>query len=302
MNDKLLTDKQKNVLQSFWKRMLEILYFYPIEGDTLYHYTSPKGLIGILQEKKLWLSESMFLNDPMEGLDGKKVLEKYVKNNDVDEKIYLEIDRPDGLFYTILRLFKNPDFNNFLEGNYFLISFSEYKDQLNQWRSYANDASGYSIGFNTHSLIGSHKYILTKVIYNENEKLKILDYYFKHLKNILYDMKEDSADEICDVILVPLRLTLNFILRTFKNETFADEKEWRLISFFIENSKNNNIKFRESRLGIIPYLELDFNELNIKINKVICGPKLNFEINKKALLLMNNHEEIGIEKSKCYLQ
>ena len=36
------------------------------EPDILYHYTSQKGLLGILQTKKLWMTNILYLNDSSE--------------------------------------------------------------------------------------------------------------------------------------------------------------------------------------------------------------------------------------------
>jgi hypothetical protein len=35
--------------------------------DLVYHYTTTSGLLGILQSKELWVTNCLYLNDPLEG-------------------------------------------------------------------------------------------------------------------------------------------------------------------------------------------------------------------------------------------
>ncbi len=43
-------------------------------SSTIFHYTTYKGLEGILKTRRLWLTDHKYLNDPSEIEHGKKIL------------------------------------------------------------------------------------------------------------------------------------------------------------------------------------------------------------------------------------
>jgi hypothetical protein len=109
----------------------------------IYHYTDDIGLKGILQNGHLWLTDVFDLNDPSELKHGIGLSKAYFSELWGGEMI---LDEFSDTFAKIV----NDGIENI--ANFFVCSFSREKDDLGQWRAYADDGRGYAIGFNAHSL------------------------------------------------------------------------------------------------------------------------------------------------------
>jgi hypothetical protein len=104
---------------------------------TIFHYTSQKGFLGIMQSKSLWLSGIQHLNDSTEfayAVDlARDKLNRKLPTEAGPLKSYYEkvlecLDQTAGMAP-------------------FVVSFSENGDLLSQWRAYTPNGIGFSIGF-----------------------------------------------------------------------------------------------------------------------------------------------------------
>jgi hypothetical protein len=109
----------------------------------LYHYTTQKGLLGIIKNREIWATHTQYLNDRREFLHAvdlvreeiKKLLDQETSNGSrqpVREQVLLRMQQsvsmsPEGI-------------------NVCVCSFSEESDSLSQWRAYGG-SSGFAIGF-----------------------------------------------------------------------------------------------------------------------------------------------------------
>ena len=105
----------------------------------LYHYTGMAGFEGILKSESIWFTDYRHLNDPHELLHGlmlaKSMLRRRVKAGGF----------PGLLFASIDDLLNQRNFGRALE--FFIASFSRNRDELGQWRAYADNAREVAIGF-----------------------------------------------------------------------------------------------------------------------------------------------------------
>jgi len=101
--------------------------------STLYHYCNASAFVSIIQSRSLWLSSLKLSNDTMEGR--------------IINRVVMELARKDGLnAYALERLEESVGFiEQMFDGLGFCLS--EDGDLLSQWRGYADEASGLSIGF-----------------------------------------------------------------------------------------------------------------------------------------------------------
>ncbi len=142
--------------------------------NEIYHYTSIESLYKIVNSRSLRLSSSQYLNDSKE--------QKIIK-----ELINLELLDKESISYDINRINQIKDlFDENLE--LFIISFSKHRDLLSQWRGYADNSRGVSIGFNVDKLrqrlIGlmpystkgeeAFRFTMEPVIYEKNVQCKKL--------------------------------------------------------------------------------------------------------------------------------
>jgi len=128
--------------------------------ETIYHYCNEKSFRGILKSKKLWLSDVHCMNDSTEQTwlinKAKKRLQELNQGN---------------LWRDILPIIINLEP---MDHNPHAFCFSPNPDLLSQWRAYADDGKGYSIGFSSSWLKSQKKthgrsIDLWKVNYDEKE-------------------------------------------------------------------------------------------------------------------------------------
>ena len=238
--------------------------------STLFHYTSPVGLDGILKSHSVWASSINYLNDEDEFTFAFRrmlsVLKPFVK------------DRPDlkPWVETIA------DYNSRSAGIHVgVFSLSEEPDLLSQWRGYA--PSGFSIGFSLHRLAEiaeAADYTLAKCVYENREQRR-------RLREILvdsvalYDRKiADGTPKDVALEEAGHRLLVNTIRLAplLKNPAFAEEREWRLISG-IRRANSGEWQIRVKGTHFVPYLVLWLGKTeDSPIIQIIVGPHPQSEV------------------------
>jgi hypothetical protein len=255
---------------------------------TLWHYTSYAGFQRIVTSKVIWATEYRFLNDREEFLHAKKLAERLVQKEPefVGQKFparaMLE-KAVDGAFNT----------GHLKESRLRLMvaSFSEEGDQLSQWRGYADNSRGLSIGFDLRDLRpppeADTAVTFAPCIYRDSEKCALLKAVFADYRNRLeswwnsiMDMARKShpqsgagdmshafgqrlvsehAAELTQVIDHAFANLQFDMLRTaplLKDEGFLEEREWRLVlpQEAVTLPSNYPIEFRAGRDTLIPYI------------------------------------------------
>jgi hypothetical protein len=103
----------------------------------VYHYTDDRGLRGILESGCLWLTDIFSLNDPSEVRHGlsraQRILNQKAATGPEESRVFA-------------RLFASLDKGIRRSAHYFICSLSEHRDDLGQWRAYADWTSLYGAG------------------------------------------------------------------------------------------------------------------------------------------------------------
>lgn len=287
----------------------------------LYHYTTQTGLLGILQNKKLWMTDILYLNDSSEfkhcidlvklelesrkNLFGKgfSLFPKWEKMT-IEEKKFHVYDDLEDILYLI---------HTDLDINLYVFSLSQEKDDLSQWRGYCSKGVGFCIEFDTEkilSITGEKKYTFQKCIYKQNEKMNLIKTRFDNLES-LFELKSDDIDrkldlkdkklsELSDGDKIELLYYINIldISSQTKDESFEDEDEYRIVRQF----RSDKIMYREGTSMIVPYIEeslLD-EDGRLPISKIIVGPSPHPELSKRSVnrLLKSCGYDIEVELSK----
>ena len=106
----------------------------------IYHYSSQRGLLGILDTRELWATKIQFMNDAEEFRHAVALARAVLKQRQNDlgkiEAINCAIQH--------LPVIETTDI--------FVACFSEAGDLLSQWRGYCPDGIGFSIGFDYEEL------------------------------------------------------------------------------------------------------------------------------------------------------
>lgn len=251
--------------------------YHRIPEEPLFHYSSLKGLHGIVTSKSIWATHYMFLNDSTEYTYGiglaKNMLKKVIKEESKNFCCKLSSDEIRGI----------EDCANYIENvPVFVSSFCEDGNLLSQWRGYTG-VEGVSIGFDFSKLadkIEFQGFYLTKCIYKKEEQLEMINRLWDDSKNETKITGDKDAKNINTYLV---NVALNFLGKCmlfspiFKDESFSEEKEWRLISnSFRFNKSDDRIKFRIEKSAIVPYVEFKLKRENepLSFSEIILGPSL----------------------------
>ena len=242
----------------------------------LYHYCGLDAFLSIIKNSTLWLSGIRKSNDYLECVYCRDKINEKIRGFLEDDKEALEAW---DFGYNI-----NSDLS--MDMISYVACFSENKDQLSQWRGYADNGAGIAVGFSRESFADlkeaapSH-ISFRKVIYDEKEQEKFIERIAR---------ESIKAMETKPVAQVAAELNQNYRLQfpVLKNASFEEEAEWRIIfnDSFSKRKRHvgKNILFsgirytvREKRL--VSYIEMDFSKLKYNaIKEIWIGPKAEVEI------------------------
>jgi len=159
--------------------------------STLWHYTSHAALQGIVGSKRIWATEYRFLNDRQEFLHAKELAQKLVDEEPeyVGEKFPARQSVRDAVDMAF-----NTGYLHEERLRVMVASFSEEGDQLSQWRGYASDSRGVSIGFDLRNIrppseIGT-AVTFAPCLYKKADKCALLKAVFAHYRNALQEWWE----------------------------------------------------------------------------------------------------------------
>lgn len=287
--------------------------------NVLYHYTSPRGLLGMLEGNEIHMSNVRFMNDRSEldyafGLLAKRIHEKEAQYEEGDrEHFALQLLKELPSVFQSEKIQGSADIYGFC--------FCEDGDSVAQWREYARQGQGYSVGFDTDSLKELHPGAsLVKMVYDPERQEEmvdgLLDSSIEVVKNIVENSDEDDDLDTDKMILVSSVIASIFLLTTairIKNPVFEDEREWRLVhghlpdrqglppsSFLGEDPGGPladiwstpvpDLRFRVQKGQIVPYIGIapGKKDATIPIVQVIQGPQTAPDIGRRAIRLMTS--------------
>jgi hypothetical protein len=275
----------------------------------IHHYTSTEGLLGMLSFKKLWATQSEYLNDKSEYIYAKDVILETIRGlNDIN------VSKHKDIFEVCLeQIYKIYDI--------YTCSFSKNPDILSQWRGYCPNDGGFCIGFEVDELSKNNEGSFFECIYDYEEQkkeiAKIANVFCSNVEKITAGIKlnfTDSWEDIFKKIEIKpysknttgnhldleknhifIRYELAQLSARIKNPNFIEESEFRYIYISAKN-EHENIKIRSRNSLLIPYIELGFGSDAIK--QVIIGPSVNKSHNSKPLELLKKQLCLDFEISE----
>ncbi|NFN88620.1 DUF2971 domain-containing protein [Clostridium sporogenes] len=292
--------------------------------NKLYYYTSISTLENIISKENIWLSNSKYLNDSTEINYTSSLIynicEKYLNEHRKFDKLFKE--NIEILLHTIDIELRDT----------YILSLTENKDSLALWSNYSN-YDGYNLAFNCdyfQNIFTEKKYrfinkeensillnegedflwYFGEVIYNKEHQQNIIKERIEFLYNFYKRFYEFKDEEDFKCLIVYVLYNIAYISTFFKDESFKEEQEHRLVFRIInKNIKKQIVKHRISNRVFIPYIELDLNENrregNLPIEKITIGPKNDLDIAEMGLrsfLESEGYYNIVIKKSKIPLR
>jgi len=175
----------------------------------------------------------------------------------------------------------------------YVISFSERRDDLSQWRGYCPPGLGVCIGFKSSVLheiafptpkrrktsLDAGISQFGKVIYLDKNSGESFDGMIKRV--LSKDLESLASMEQTSVLYSIMTGFAPF----YKSNTFEDEAEWRLqLGHSFKANKPTKIGFRIGKSTLIPYAVLDISAAGGEyISEVIVGPSPNLDLTVEAV-------------------
>ena len=203
----------------------------------------------------------------------------------------------------------------------------EESDLLSQWRGYADDGSGVSIGFSSQYLHWLGKSIrdeqtpgftLNRVIYDAKLQTEQIGPLYQQAKGFIeqgafrseyrsvLDPRTDEEFQRDQILvkqarnrLTPALLMLFLKMFLLKGDAFREEREWRLIAYFIY--RGDTCRYRVARDRLIPYREIPLLEFAWQpIKEVILGPKhITDPVVIEGFLRQNGFGDVPVRRSNA---
>lgn len=282
---------------------------YPVQQDVseiVYHYTSPGGLFGILQENTLRFTDCRFMNDVSEYIHIRQPFLRALNElkGDLDYDYFSKI--ADHLFEQSQNGLENFDLPESLNKNlsspafHYLFCASRASDSLGMWNHYIKDKNyqGYSIGFKVESLMNcisniAHPSVLLRhgrVLYDSEQQVELLKNTLREANVGLNELRQSSQEEEENTETTTenyLRAHLNSFRLFFKDESFQDEREYRFVLSTTQRSEQlfpqDLIKGYTSKNGLfIPHIDLPFRKADA-IQSIKAAPMIEFQLAKIGL-------------------
>lgn len=226
---------------------------------SFFHYTDYNGFAGIVMKKDIWLTDARCSNDGQEIEHGRTRIEQLIEDRAKRGKIKKARLLAEEVI-DALKSEANTEQKVDVEGQksaadavYVCCFCKDQGDLLSQWRGYAANGGGVAIeiepnGF--HWLAGADNTAgvmrFWRVYYTDREKSEIVE----QILGFWANQPIQQAARVESAVA-----TFKFFVPTFKNASFSEETEWRLI-FTPEPSCNFLPKFRTARGLLVPYFEL----------------------------------------------
>jgi Protein of unknown function (DUF2971) len=236
-------------------------HYCPRDDDTIYHYTSTEAALAILKGGCIWLSDFEKTNDSSEFIFAR---DEFMK--------HLRLVRGNfGLKFVLASAIGSMNhFTKMLIG-----SFTTERDDLAQWRTYAENGKGCVLGFNAQWIERYCGISMRRVVY---ETSSLNDFASIGL-GILEDEFSANPHNVEEVRQLAMHVAAD--LFAFKHPSFSSENEIRISRIVLRKTKASEmyhesvgntidgstldplpIKSRQSQHGTTVYLELPYSSIN----------------------------------------
>ncbi len=239
----------------------------------LFHFTSPQGFRGIIENHQLWCTDVGFVNDPHEGDHGLSVLKPVLKRKSVYKPFMESVLTSDDLF----------GMKKAWTG--YIACFCSAGEQPYMWQDYAAAGTGCALVFNYGALLaganGGSRYAFFRVLYDPAIQTRQIEQTVDHAIHLERE-SEISGRRHREEYWTDVEFALMTCAVRFKEPIWSREEEVRLWV-----SSGPDAKPFEA-LGK-PRVSVEFKASSLK--RVIRGPAAgdDLSIDKITKLLEQNH-------------
>jgi hypothetical protein len=273
--------------------------------DTLYHYTSFTGLLGIVKSRMLRASDIRYMNDSAELRHSLDLLQTIVT-----ERINEGTDNPRLLNQLLEWLSHRIVSGSMLFGG----SFRANGNLLSQWRGYSMHGKGVSLGFDPahiRSCAERQRFQVGKCLYEAGQQRALIAQIVDAVEIAVRQTEENEKPDLRPRdkeyygIFERVEGDLLRIASLLKHPSFEEEQEWRIVSPLITDFSDASVHFREGTSMLVPFYEFqltDGDERCLKLDHVYLGPTSNIELSMNSLELYLAKQHASPQHGISYCQ
>ncbi|HEX8262372.1 MAG TPA: DUF2971 domain-containing protein, partial [Allosphingosinicella sp.] len=185
----------------------------------------------------------------------------------------------------------------------FIFSLSEEKDDLSQWRGYAREGQGFTIGLSGPKIFKvaeprDSPFSLMRIEYDHEKQRSVLVRALEELEEELKLASQEEgadADQLANEAAMWFAWVADVRAMTNKHSSFRSEREWRIVSVVSGDGEPNEIKVRSSGLRLVQYTELAFPAGDGKLPIVSIGIGPGFSGGEEVHAVRSLCREVGYD-------
>ena len=260
-------------------RITEAL-FSELPQETLYHYTSLSGVLGIIGSRTLWASDIRYMNDSAELRHTADLVDR-----EVGERINNGHSRP-HLLTCFLDWVKNRITNGHI---LFGASFRANGNLLSQWRGYSAIGKGARLGFNPETVsrcAQMQQFRMGRCIYDRQTQQHLIAQVLDAVEVLASDIDDGIEHAVYHQLFEHLESDLLRLAAILKHPSFEEEQEWRLVSPVISDYRQAAVNFREGRSMLVPYMNFALvaeDHEAVALDHVFLGPTPNISLSMNSM-------------------
>ncbi|MEV5032369.1 DUF2971 domain-containing protein [Sphingobium sp. LMC3-1-1.1] len=190
-------------------------HFSSNDTPIVYHYTSVKAARAMVETRAIWMSEFTAMNDASEFTYARDKLVTLLTNREV----YIETLARTCVIFMLEGLTANTGL--------MLGSLTARRDDLGQWRSYANNGAGCVLGIDARYLEHDAGVAIRTVLYEEG----LVDKMLRTALEVVQAQAEEAPSDPNELMEFARHLVAD--LFNVKHPGFADEREVRIARMLI---------------------------------------------------------------------
>jgi hypothetical protein len=246
----------------------------------LFHYTTQVGVLGILENNCLWATEARYLNDSSEYSYGLDLITEVLRERSLAATCQDERHRFDDILGTMPTV---------KPMNVCVASLSEEGDLLSQWRAYGGSSGGFAVGLRAQvirDVAHEQMFYLVKCIYTPAEQHKVVNDLIEEFRERMNASADWGVKEQGGGVASASRLAL-----MLKNESFEQEREWRLMSM---PKMFSELRFRQGMSMMVPFVNFALgSNRNVYLDSITVGPAPHAELAAASVQMLLRKLELS---------
>ena len=259
----------------------------------LYHYTSIRGVEGILTRKAVWASLLHFMNDSREWLYALDLVKAALR-----KRITFREDSHWLAFIAEL----TESFGRIEGLNICVFSLTEMPNQLSQWRAYCPPEGGYNLSFQPSLLqqhLDRHHFKLKQCVYDGNEQEREIDQVVDRVLAAVGALNNESEIESArEMALAQFARELTVVAPILKHPDFREEQEWRAFSLVTSDDPRMGYHIKGSVAIAHCVLDLQTSVLSFPISQITVGPNANQDLALRGISALGYSTGMRISASR----